>query len=103
MISDCNGANFEIEDGPDSKGYELNHLSWLLGQSKETSWLFASRLNKKNMLKNGAKVSYFRSLESGLLHYFRSVSTLVYKHNIQGLLKELGIIIYNSNEWWLFI
>ena len=74
-----------------------------LGLSKKASELLASRLNEKNLLEQGAKLSYFRSRESAFLQYFRSDSSFVYCHNIQGLLEELGIQIYNSNEWRLFI
>lgn len=105
-LSDNNDADFEIEDDAARKGFdqnELNDLARDLGLSKKASELLASRLNEKNLLEKGAKVSNFRSRESSFLQYFRRDSSFVYCHNIEGLLLELGIPMYNSTEWRLFI
>ena len=58
---------------------------------------------RKTCFEKEVKVSYFRSRESAFLQYFRSDSSFMYCHNIQGLLEELVIQIYNSTEWRLFI
>ena len=70
------------------------------GPIKKASEILASRLNEK---KQGVKVSYFRTRESTFLQYFRSDSGFVFCHDIPGLLKELGLSIYNPNEWRMFI
>ena len=49
------------------------------------------------------KILYFQTRENTFLQYFRSNSGFVFYHNIPGLLKELGLSIYNSNEWPMFI
>ena len=73
------------------------------GSIKKASAILASRLNKKNVLEQEVKVSYFRTRESTFLQYFQGNSSFVFCHNIPGLLKELGLSIYNPNEWWMFI
>ena len=60
-------------------------------------------MNEKNFLEQGLKVSYFRNRESTFLQYFRSDNGFVFCHNILGLLKELGLSIYNPNELRIFI
>ena len=105
-LDDCQYADFEIEDDSACKGFdqnELNDLAWYLGLSKVVSELLASRLNEKNFLEKGAKISYFQSILSSFLQYFQSDSSFVYCHNIQDLLQKLGILMYISIEWWLFI
>lgn len=44
-----------------------------------------------------------RTTESSFLQYQRSDSNFVYCHNMKDSLKELGILIYNTTEWWLNI
>ena len=87
---------------------DLISINWMIwykiwGYQKKISALLASKLNKKNLFEKEAKVSYFWFKESGLLQYFWSDSRFVDCHNIQDLLEELEIPIYNSTEWWLFI
>lgn len=104
--SDINDEDFEIENNSVRKGFdqhELNDLARDLGLSKKASELLASRLNEKNLLEKGAKVSYFRSRESAFLKYFQCEGGFVYCHNVHGLMKELGIPAYNATEWRLFI
>lgn len=104
--SDPYDEDFEIEHDSVRKGFdqhELNDLARDLGLSKKASELLASRLHEKNLLENGAKVSYFRSRESAFLQYFRSDDGFVYCHNVHGLMEELGISAYNATEWRLFI
>ncbi|XP_069623312.1 uncharacterized protein [Ranitomeya imitator] len=104
--SDSNDAEFEIHKDSVRKGFdqhELNDLARELGLSKKASELLASRLNEKQLLEQGAKVSYFRTRESTFLQYFRCDSGFVFCHNIPGLLQELGLSMYNPNEWRLFI
>ena len=69
-----------------------------LGLSKKVSIILATRLNEKNLVEKGAKVSYVRSKK---VHFCSTF--VVYCHNLQGLLKELGVPIYHSTEWRLLI
>ena len=104
--SDGNNADFEIQEDSFCKGFvqpELDGLARDLDLSKKVSEILASRLNEKNFLEQGLKVSYFRTRESTFLQYFRSDSGFVFCHNIPCLLKELGLSIYNPNEWRIFI
>ncbi len=59
---------------------ELNDLVKDLSLSKELSELLASRLNEKNLLQHGTKVTFYRSRGKDLLQYFRVDSDLVYCH-----------------------
>ena len=104
--SDSNGADFDIHKDPVWRGFDqhkLNDLACDLGLSKKASEILASRLDKKNLLEQGMKASYFRTRESTFLQYFWSDSGFVFCHNIPGLPKELGPSIYNPNEWWMFV
>lgn len=104
--SDSNDEDFEIEDDSVRKGFEqqeLNDLVRDLGLSKKASELLASRLNEKNLLEKGAKVSYFRTRERAFLQYFQSDGGFVFCHNVSGLMEELGISNYNATDWRLFI
>lgn len=97
---------FEIHEDSVRRGFdqhELNDLARDLGLSKKASEILPSSLNEKNFLEQGVNVSYFRTRESTFLQYFRSNSSFVFCHNIPSLLKELGLSIYNPNEWRMFI
>ena len=77
---------------------ELNDLVRDLSLSKEASELLASRLNEKNLLQHGTKVTFYRSREKDLLQYFRVDSDLVYCHDVSGLLYAVGVTLYDPNE-----
>ena len=79
----------------------IRHVIW--GSQKKESEILAARLNEKNLLEKGVKLSCFRTRESTFLQYFESNSSFVFCNNIPGLLKELGLLIYNPDEWRLFI
>ena len=92
--SDSNDADFKIYQDSVLRGFdqhELNDLTRDLGLSKNPSEILASRLNEKNVLQQGVKVSYFRIRESTFLQHFRTDSFFLFCHNIPGLLKELGL------------
>lgn len=104
------GTDVDFEEcGPSSKEpecfnqAELNDLTRDLGLSKETSELLASRLNEKNLLQDGTKVSYYRSREKDFVQYFRAENDFVYCHDVPGLLHALGVEHYDQSEWRLFI
>ena len=82
---------------------ELNDLVRDLNLSKHASELLASRLQEKNLLQPGSSVTFYRNREKLFLNYFSLKSSLVYCHDIEGLLLQLGITQYQLNEWRLFI
>ena len=82
---------------------ELNDLVRDLNLSKHASELLASRLQEKNLLQPGSSVTFYRNREKLFLNYFSLKSSLVYCHDIEGLLLQLGITQYQPNEWKLFI
>ena len=60
--SDSNDADFEIHKDSVRRGldqHELNDFTRDLGISKKASEILALRLNEKNLLEQGVKVSYF--------------------------------------------
>ena len=60
--SDSNDVDFEPREDSERRGFdqpELNDLARELPLSKKASEFLASRLNEKNLLKNGGRVSYF--------------------------------------------
>jgi len=64
-------------------GEELNDLVRDLDLSKELSEVLASRLNKKNCLYPGTKITFYRNREKQLLKYFtKEKKNLVYCNNI---------------------
>ena len=74
-----------------------------LNLSKLSSELLASRLNEKYLLEKGTKVTFYRKREQDLLRFFEYENDLVYCNDIAGLLKEMGVELYDPNDWRLFI
>ncbi|GJQ75830.1 hypothetical protein Trydic_g17899 [Trypoxylus dichotomus] len=81
----------------------LNDLVRDLGLSKKSSEVLTSGLNKKNLLKQSTKITFYRRRESGLVQYFKQEYEFVYCNNVPGLLTKSGIVQYDPNEWRLFI
>ena len=91
-----------MEDDSAHEGFnqhELNDLSWDLGLSKKALELLALRLNEKNFIEKGVMISYFWSQKCEFLQYFLNDCSFVYRHNIEGLKKELSFLIFYSTEW----
>ena len=82
---------------------KLNDLIRDFGLSKTSSKILASRLNEKNLVTKDTKVSYYRTREKDLLHFFAEDEDFVYCRDITGLMTAMGLQRYNSNEWRLFI
>ena len=82
---------------------ELNDLIRDLNLSKESSELLASRLNEKNVLASGTKITFYRNRQKNLLPFFSENNQLVFCNDVEGLLKEMGLSGYVPNEWHLFI
>lgn len=82
---------------------ELNDLTRDLNLSKEASELLASRLNDKNLLERGTKITFYRTRENGLLPFFSQEDNLVFCHDFRGLLDKMGLPKYFPDDWRLFI
>lgn len=82
---------------------ELNDLVRDLGLSKERSELLGSRLKEKNLLDPNTTFYWYRNREKEFSPNFTKEGPLVYCNNIQGLFKQLGLEVYDSNDWRLFI
>lgn len=74
-----------------------------LGLSKDAKEILASRLQEKALQNQITKVSYFRNREKVLVEFLKEENRFVYGHNISGLLQELGIPLYNPNDWRLIL
>ena len=87
---------------PLSQG-QLNDLVRYLNLSKESSELLASRLGEHGVLDSGTKITFYRNWNDLLLRFFTMEDDFVFCNNIPGLLAEMGLSKYNSDEWRLFI
>lgn len=82
---------------------ELSDLIRDLSLSKEASELLASRLNDKNILERGTKITFYRTREKDLLPFFCQENNLVFCQDIRGLLIKMGLPEYIPDDWRLFI
>ena len=87
---------------PFSQG-QLNDLVRDLNLSKESSELLESRLGEHGVLDSGTKIIFYRNKGDLLLRFFTMEDDFVFFINIPGLLPEMGLSKYNSDEWRLFI
>ena len=83
--------------------HELSDLIRDLNLSKESSELLASRLNEKNLLHAGTKITFYRTREKDLLPFFSEENNLVFCNDVGGLLKKMGLSEYLPHAWRLFI
>ena len=98
-------VGLELLDPPGQK-FDQNDLSDLardLGLSKLNSEILASRLEERNLLKRGTNITYYRKREQDFVQYFSYEEDFVFCHDVDGLLKELGLQNYDPTEWRLFI
>lgn len=82
---------------------ELNDLVRDLGLSKELSELLASRLKEKKLLSSGTKITFFRNRDESFRKYFSQEDDLVYCNDVKSLIEEFKSIVYDPNEWRLFL
>lgn len=82
---------------------ELSDLVRDLSLSKESAELLASRLNEKNLLEQGTKITFYRSREKYLLPFFSEENKLVFCNDVKGLLTKMGLAKYIPGDWRLFI
>jgi len=81
---------------------DLNDLVRDLGLGKEQAELLASRLQERNLLAQGVKVTYYRERNKRFSQYYSKQENVCYCNNIKGLFAEFGEK-YDPNEWRLFI
>ena len=62
----------------------------------------ASGLGENGILDAGTKIAFYRDRDDFLIRFFTMEDGFVYCNNIQGLLSEMGLPVYKSNEWRLF-
>jgi len=82
---------------------ERNDLARDLNLSKESSELLALRLKQKNLLQPGTLITFYRKRNIEFLPYFTQENDIVYCNNVAGLLRQLGVQQYDSQDWRLFI
>ena len=82
---------------------QLNNLVRNLNLSKESSELSASRLVEHDVVDSGTKITFYCNRDDLLLRFFTMEDDFVFCNNIPGLLAEMGLSKYNSDEWRLFI
>ena len=93
-------SSLSAKPKPFSQG-QLNGLVGDLDLSKELSEILASRLREHGVLDSGTKIPFYRDRDGLLIRFFAMEDDFVYCNNIQGLLSEMGIPEYNSDEWRL--
>ena len=82
---------------------QLNDLMRDLNLSKESPKLLASCLGEHGVLNSGTKITFYCNRGDLLLCFFTVEDDFVFCNNIPGLLAEMGLSKYNSDEWRLFI
>lgn len=73
---------------------ELSDLVRDAGLSKEISELIASRLQEKNCLVPGTRVTFYRNCDHSFRKFFSKAQGLVYCNNIEGL-RSMNIKVLN--------
>ena len=66
---------------------ELDELVRDLGLSKKAAKILASRLKKKHLLDDSAKVLYFPKIDQSFVTFFSEQKQFIYCHDIPGLLR----------------
>ena len=74
-----------------------------LNLSKESSELLASRLGEHGVLDSWTKITFYCNRDGPLRFFFTMEEDFVFCNNIPGLLAEMGLSKYTSDEWRLFI
>ena len=82
---------------------ELNDLTRDLKLSKESSELRASRPKEKNLLQPGTLITFYRKRHIDFLPNVTQEDDIVYCNDVAGLLRQLGVQQFDSQDWRLFI
>lgn len=81
---------------------ELNDLVRDLKLSKQQGELLGSRLQERNLLTPGTKISCFRSRCASFAQYFEMQNSVCVCRDVNGLMMQLGVQ-HNPQQWRLFI
>ncbi|KYN11421.1 hypothetical protein ALC57_16434 [Trachymyrmex cornetzi] len=81
----------------------LNDMIRDLSLNKKSALLLASKLQERNLLASGTTFTWYKHRENEFLPFFFAKDSLVYCTNVLGLFKALGLDVYRSDEWRLFI
>ena len=82
---------------------KLSNLVRDLNLFKESSELLPSRLNDRNLLQQGTKITFYRARDDEFLRFFEKLLDFIFCIDIPGLLLKLGVNEYKPEEWRLFI
>ena len=82
---------------------ELNDLVRELVISKESSELLALRLNEKNLLHPGTRITYYRERDNEVCQFFKQEEDIVFSNSIEDVLEYLGVDSYDANDWRIFL
>lgn len=91
-----------MEDPKPFTQFALNDLIRDLDLGKENSEILASRLQERNLLVSGVKVTCYRDRHTRFAQYYSKKKNVCYCHDVTGLFAEFGVK-YDPNEWRLFI
>jgi hypothetical protein len=80
----------------------LDDLVRDLNLSKQAAELLGSRLRERNLLAPDTTFYWYRHREREFIEFFILTDSLVYCHNVKGLVAQMGCT-YDSSEWRLFI
>ena len=81
---------------------ELNDLVRDLEFTKEKAQLLGSRLQERNLLKPGTKISHFQSRHMKFSSFYSKEKNVSFCSDISGLMQEIGCC-YDPSKWRLFI
>ena len=81
---------------------ELNNSVRDLELTNEKAELLGSRLQERNLLKPGTKISYFRSRHMKFSSFYSQEENVCFCNDISDLMQEIGCC-YDPSEWRLFI
>ena len=90
-------SSLSTNSKPFSQG-QLNDLVRDLNLSKESSEFLASRLGEYGALDLGTKITFYRNRDDLLLRFFTMKDDFVFCNNIPGILAEMVLSKYNSDE-----
>ena len=98
-------SEYECDDDQQPKPLnqvELNDLVRDLNLLNASALILGSRLKAKRMLSIDTTFAWYKHRKSEYICFLAREHSLVYCVDVQGLIKKLGIV-YNSNDWRLFI
>ena len=98
-ISSCSSTSTVLQLLQQSEHYDLLRNLTL---SKISAELLASRLNEKHPIYSNTRTTYYCEREQQACYYFIQEESIVFCHNIEGLLLYLAVS-YDPHDWRLFL